>query len=247
VERPRYSSGSRTIRRSLRYAFAKYAKASVEMTSFSGGERCANLNLMVLYAATSNAGKLAEFANAAQPSGITVDALPGLKTLPEPVEDADTFIGNAEIKARDYSLAAPGQLVFADDSGIEVAALNHAPGVRSARFADDLGFEPGTGSKDERNNRAVLQLMEGREDRRARFVCALALARDGEILLHSEGFVVGELLTATRGDDGFGYDPLFLLPSLGMTMAELTREQKWAVSHRGKAFRALLGLLMPEL
>jgi XTP/dITP diphosphohydrolase len=197
---------------------------------------------MLLYAATSNAGKLAEFANAAQPAGILVDALPGLKTLPEPVEDADTFIGNAEIKARAYSLAAPGQLVFADDSGIEVATLDHAPGVRSARFADDLGFEPGAGSKDERNNRALLSLMQGKPDRHARFVCALALARDGEILLRSEGFVEGKLLTAPRGADGFGYDPLFLVPSLQLTMAELSREQKWSLSHRGNAFRALLAL-----
>jgi XTP/dITP diphosphohydrolase len=195
---------------------------------------------MLLYAATSNVGKLAEFANAAQPAGITVDALPGLKTLPEPVEDADTFIGNAKIKARAYSLAAPGSLVFADDSGIEVAAIDHAPGVRSARFADDLGFEPGTGSKDERNNRALLSLMHGKPDRRARFVCALALALDGEILLRSDGFVEGELLAAPRGADGFGYDPLFLIPSLQLTMAELSREQKWSLSHRGNAFRALL-------
>jgi XTP/dITP diphosphohydrolase len=197
---------------------------------------------MTLYAATSNPGKLAEFMAAADPcsSHIRIAALPNLSTMPEPVEDASTFMGNAELKARAYSLLSPGLLVFADDSGLETAGLTGAPGVRSARFADDLGFEPNAGSKDERNNRALLSLLESHSDRSAWFVCAIALARDGQILLRSEGFVAGEILTSPRGTEGFGYDPLFLIPSLGKTLAEVSKQQKWALSHRGKAFRSLL-------
>jgi XTP/dITP diphosphohydrolase len=202
---------------------------------------------MTLYAATSNPGKLAEFMAAvasyeSEPSSshIQIAPLPNLSTMPEPVEDASTFMGNAELKARAYSLLSPGLLVFADDSGLETAALGGAPGVRSARFADDLGFEPNTGSKDERNNRALLSLLKSHANRSARFVCAIALARDGQILSRSEGFVAGEILTAPRGTEGFGYDPLFLIPSLGKTLAEVSKQQKWTFSHRGNAFRSLL-------
>jgi XTP/dITP diphosphohydrolase len=203
---------------------------------------------MTLYAATSNPGKLLEFATAAQPSGITVQPLPNLASIPEPIEDAPTFQGNADLKARAYSLAAPGLLVFADDSGLSVDALHGTPGVRSARYADDLNFQagsaaPGSGTKDDRNNRALLHQLGNTPNRSARFLCALALARDGQILLRAEGSVDGEILPAPRGAVGFGYDPLFLLPSLGFTMAELPREQKWQLSHRGNAFRSLLSQL----
>jgi XTP/dITP diphosphohydrolase len=196
---------------------------------------------MQLYAATSNPGKLAEFATSASTAGITVLALPGLKDIPEPIEDAPTFQGNADLKAIAYSLAAPNLLVFADDSGLEVPALNNQPGVRSARFADDLDFEPdSTRTRDERNNALLLHLMQQQPDRTARFVCTLSLARDGQILLRAEGTVEGKLLHAPRGEAGFGYDPLFLIPTLNLAFAELPREQKWQLSHRGIAFRALL-------
>jgi XTP/dITP diphosphohydrolase len=198
---------------------------------------------MVLYAATTNPGKLAEFAESASGDGIDVRALPNLAALPEPVEDANTFIGNAEIKAVAYSLASPGLLVFADDSGLEIDALGGAPGVRSARFADDRGFEMNsTATRDERNNRCVLELFmqAPAAPRSSRFVCALALARNGEIMLRAEGKVEGEILEAPRGVNGFGYDPLFLLSTLGSTTAELPRDRKWELSHRGKAFRELL-------
>jgi XTP/dITP diphosphohydrolase len=196
---------------------------------------------MLIHTATSNPGKLAEFATSAAGFGVQVVALPNLANLPEPVEDADTFAGNADLKAIAYSLHAPGLLVLCDDSGIAVDALHGAPGVRSARFADDLAFEPGLGSKDQRNNALLLHLMQPHADRRASFVCALALARDGQVLLRAEGSVEGELLHAPpRGTAGFGYDPLFLIPALNLTMAELPREQKWQLSHRGNAFRALL-------
>ena len=201
---------------------------------------------MLLYAATSNPGKLAEFATSASTAGIEVLALPNLATMPEPIEDAPTFMGNAEKKALAYSLLAPGLLVFADDSGLEAEALGNRPGVRSARFADDLAFEPDSPtSKDTRNNRCLLSLLAQlpNPSRAARFVCTLALARDGKVLLRAEGTINGVLLTTPRGKDGFGYDPLFLVPSLNLTLAELPREQKWQISHRGNAFRALLAKL----
>ncbi len=212
---------------------------------------------MTIYAATTNQGKLREFAECARAKGVEVLALPGIETMPEPVEDAATFMGNAELKAVAYSklaLAAgkQGFMVFADDSGLEVDALGGQPGVRSARFADDLRFEVGVGSKDERNNRAVVSLLRDLpealeadggltlDNRGARFVCALVLAKDGEVVLRAEGEVEGEILDAPRGSDGFGYDPLFLVPGIGKTLAEMSGEEKWAVSHRGNAFRELL-------
>ncbi|HEY5381184.1 MAG TPA: non-canonical purine NTP pyrophosphatase [Acidobacteriaceae bacterium] len=207
---------------------------------------------MTLYAATKNAGKLKEFAECARGAGIEVLALPGLPDMPEPLEDAASFMGNAELKAVAYSRLTltsgrRGLLVFADDSGLEIDALGGQPGVRSARFADDVDFEPGQGSRDDRNNRLVLSLLqqtpetrEGRSTRAARFVCALALARDGAIILRAEGEVEGQIRPAPRGKDGFGYDPLFLVPALGRTMAELSPDEKWALSHRGNAFRELL-------
>ena len=202
------------------------------------------MSLLTLYAATSNPGKLAEFQSAARAEGVAIEALPNLKQIPEPIEDATTFQGNADLKAIAYSLAAPNLLVFADDSGLEVPALHNQPGVRSARFADDHSFNPDPSlSTDQRNNTLLLHLMQHQHDRAARFVCNLALARNGQILLRAEGSVEGQLLHTPRGVDGFGYDPLFLVPSLNLTFAEIPREQKWELSHRGNAFRALLAQL----
>ncbi|HEV2577488.1 MAG TPA: RdgB/HAM1 family non-canonical purine NTP pyrophosphatase [Acidobacteriaceae bacterium] len=210
---------------------------------------------MTIYAATTNEGKLREFRECAGEQGVEVLVLPGIEGKPEPVEDAATFEGNAELKAVAYSKLAPGLMVFADDSGLEVDALGGQPGVRSARFADDLGFEMGQGSKDERNNRALLSLLRDLErelepdggviasERGARFVCALVLARDGAAVLRARGEVEGVVLEEPRGTDGFGYDPLFLVPEMGKTLAELSKEEKWRVSHRGNAFRELLSQL----
>ena len=198
---------------------------------------------MILYAATTNPGKLAEFANCARGNDIEVLALPNLATLPEPVEDAATFMGNAELKAVAYSLASPDMLVFADDSGLEVDALNGEPGVRSARFADDRGFDlDSDADKDARNNACLLSLLKAVPEapRTARFVCALALAYEGQILINATGTVEGEILAEPRGKLGFGYDPLFLVPKLGLTLAELPPDWKWKVGHRGNAFRNLL-------
>ena len=199
---------------------------------------------MILHAATTNPGKLSEFTASASTFGVQVLALPGLADMPEPVEDAPTYIGNAEKKAAAYSLLAPGLLVFADDSGLEVDALNGEPGIYSARFADMAGYDLHSGrNNDDRNNDLLLDRLRSTSawaERSAHFVCAIALARDGQILLRSNGAVHGEIRYTARGTDGFGYDPLFFLPSLQSTMAELSREQKWLLSHRGRAFRALL-------
>lgn len=209
---------------------------------------------MTLYAATTNSGKLREYADCASgngDAGIAVLPLPNLAGIPEPAEDAPDFMGNAVLKAVAYSRSAPGLLVFADDSGLEIDALNGRPGVRSARFADDLAFKPDADlPKDKRNNLCVLSLLhklevasEGTTGRKAYFRCAIALARDGEVLLRAEGECEGEILPDAeppRGDNGFGYDPLFFIPRLGRTMAELDRREKWQTSHRGQAFRSLL-------
>lgn len=198
--------------------------------------------MTTIYAATGNLGKLEEFTASAQGAEVEVLPLPGLKTMPEPVEDATTYLGNAELKAIAYSLLSPGLLVLADDSGLEVAALNGAPGVRSARFAEDAAFTEGT-TKDERNNRLLLKHLADHSDRRAQFVCALAVARDGAVLWRASGSCPGEILDSPRGQDGFGYDPLFLVPEFGRSMAELSRSEKWSVSHRGRAFREMLNKL----
>lgn len=231
-------------------------------------EISSNFTVTTLYAATSNPGKLREFAQAAAPTGIEIRPLPNLATIPPPDEDAPTFTGNADLKAIFYSQQAPDLLVFADDSGLEVDALNGRPGVLSARFADSLHFEsepassstiPGSAataqeSKDDRNNRALLSLLHERErptashpaasaNRTARFVCSLSLARNGQVLLRADGTVEGDLIDTPRGTNGFGYDPLFLLRNRNLTLAELPSEEKWAISHRGQAFRNLLAQL----
>lgn len=208
---------------------------------------------LTLYAATSNPGKLRDFAVAAAEEGITVEALPGIGEIPAPDENQPTFAGNARLKAAYYSRIAAERrdavLVLADDSGLEVDALHGAPGVRSARYALDAGFaapEKANGSAgavmstDESNNLCLLDRMRGIDNRKARYHCVLALARGGEVLLTADGKVEGEILAAPRGRGGFGYDPLFWLPELGRTMAEISLEEKHTLSHRGRAFRALL-------
>lgn len=200
---------------------------------------------MRLLAATSNPGKLRDFAWAAQGVGVVgniqLEPLPELKDIPAPPEDEPTFEGNARAKAAYYSKFAPGEWVIADDSGLEVDALNGAPGVRSARYAETQGFE-GPGAVDERNNAALLRALSVVCDgsRQARYRCALALARDGVVERVAHGVLEGTILDEARGSDGFGYDPFFLLPEFGTTMAEVDPERRMQVSHRGRALRALL-------
>jgi len=203
---------------------------------------------MTLYVATSNPGKLHDFSAAAEVAGthVTLEPLPGLAAIPAPPEDEDTFDGNAIAKALFYSSHAAGEIVIADDSGLEVDALHGAPGVRSARYAEDAGQATDkTLSLDQRNNQHLLQALEGvpPERRQGRYRCVLAAARDGKIIATADGIVEGMILAAPRGDSGFGYDPLFFLPELGKTMAELDLHTKLTLSHRGRAFAGLLGKL----
>ncbi len=201
---------------------------------------------MILYIATSNPGKLRDFATAAaehHTSRVIIEPLPGLAAIPAPAEDEPTFAGNAHVKAIAYSLHLPGQIVLADDSGLEVDALDGAPGVRSARYADDLQFTgPILATTDERNNLCLLRALDCTPDavRTARYRCVLAAARDGQVIATASGTVEGTILTAPRGASGFGYDPLFYLPEQGKTMAELDPTTRLSLSHRGRALRALL-------
>ncbi|MEO6806870.1 MAG: RdgB/HAM1 family non-canonical purine NTP pyrophosphatase [Edaphobacter sp.] len=204
---------------------------------------------MILYIATSNPGKLRDFA-AATLKGITIEPLPNIKEIPAPTEDESTFEDNARLKAIYYSHHVPGEIVIADDSGLEVDALHGAPGVRSARYAEDRNFQtPSKTATDERNNLCLLDALSKSPDksRQARYHCVLAAARDGKILAIGSGEVEGEILTTPRGNEGFGYDPLFFLPEQNRTMAELDIHTKLAFSHRGRAFAALLDTLLPPL
>jgi XTP/dITP diphosphohydrolase len=207
---------------------------------------------MIIYIATSNPGKLRDFAAAAT-GNITLTPLPNLASITPPPEDEPTFEGNARLKAIYYSKHAPGETVIADDSGLEVDALHGAPGVRSARFADDHNFHPPETDSpltpDQRNNLYLLHLLTGipLTERSARYHCVLAAARNGHILAIGHGAVEGDILTTPRGTNGFGYDPLFYLPNEDKTMAELDIQTKLTFSHRGRAFAALLRALQPQL
>jgi XTP/dITP diphosphohydrolase len=199
-------------------------------------------NPQLIYIATSNPGKLRDFAAAASPE-IMLTPLPEIKEIPAPAEDEPTFEGNARLKAIYYSHHAPGEIVIADDSGLEVDALAGAPGVRSARYAEDENFSgPPEATPDERNNLCLLQALNKISDTnlKARYHCFLAAARDGRIIAIGDGTVEGEIITTPRGTNGFGYDPFFYLPDQHKTMAELTVATKLTFSHRGRAFAALL-------
>ncbi|MGD0790196.1 MAG: RdgB/HAM1 family non-canonical purine NTP pyrophosphatase [Terriglobales bacterium] len=192
--------------------------------------------------ATSNPGKLRDFAGAAAPFGITIANIPHFSSLPEVVENGTTFEENARKKAESYSLAVPGELVLADDSGLEIDALGGAPGVRSARYAADEPRAAECNTDDEANNTRVLRELRNipQEKRTARFVCVLALARDGQTVHAFRGTAEGIILDAPRGQRGFGYDPLFYFPKIGKTFAELSAAEKAQYSHRGAAFREFL-------
>jgi XTP/dITP diphosphohydrolase len=192
--------------------------------------------------ATSNAGKLRDFAGAATALGVEVSPLPGFATLPAVVEDGLTFEANARKKAEVYSRYAAGEIVLADDSGLEVDALGGAPGVHSARYAAEAPHLAGANSDDQANNARLRRELKhvAPEKRTARFVCVIAAARDGQILEVFRGQAEGIVLDAPRGLNGFGYDPLFHFPQIGKTFAELSAEEKAQFSHRGAAFRKFL-------
>ena len=192
-----------------------------------------------LYLASSNPGKLKEFlaiANVAA-AGLTLELLPAFSQLPPYPEDALTFAENAVGKAL-YAAAVTDGAVCADDSGLVVPSLGGEPGVRSARYAG----ESATGTQ---NIARLLEAMRGKagKDRQAYFVCVLAVARRAKALAVITNRVDGEILEAPRGTGGFGYDPVFYLPPLSNTFAELSSDEKNLHSHRGKAFRRLLDVL----
>jgi XTP/dITP diphosphohydrolase len=187
-----------------------------------------------LVIASNNSGKLREFQFLLQPLGIEVvtQAQLGISEAEEPHV---TFVENALAKARHVSRLS-GLPALADDSGICVTALGGAPGVLSARYAGD------NPKSDQRNNEKLLKDMMDVSDRRAHYYCVLVLlhhANDPQPLI-AEGEWHGEIALKSSGDGGFGYDPLFWLPSLNKTSAQLEREQKHAISHRGKALKVLL-------
>ncbi len=198
-----------------------------------------------LYAATTSAGKLRDFRTAARTYSIEIEPLPRIESISAPEEDGDTFLANAATKAVYYSRFAPGELVVADDSGLEVDALGGAPGVRSARYAADAGLVDSPDANDNTdvwNNMLLIQKLDGIPAmlRTARYHCTLVAARDGEVVQIADGTVEGTILDAPRGTGGFGYDPLFYLPEIGKSMAEIDLETKLSLSHRGRAIAALL-------
>ncbi|HBV98629.1 MAG: hypothetical protein JL50_17640 [Peptococcaceae bacterium BICA1-7] len=185
---------------------------------------------MLIVVATGNRGKLTELQSLLGPLGVEIKSMKDFPDLPEVVEDGSTFAENAAKKAVEVSRAT-GEIALADDSGLEVDHLGGAPGVYSARFAGE--------HKDDRaNNEKLLALLEGvpPEKRTARFKCVVALAVPGDRIYTAEGACEGVIGTAPRGEEGFGYDPLFIIPELGKTFAQLDLDTKNSISHRGKAF-----------
>jgi len=198
-----------------------------------------------LFVATTSQGKLRDFRTAANTFDVTIEPLSNLADIAAPEETGATFEENAVIKAVYYSRFAPGELVLADDSGLEVDALNGAPGVRSARFAADAGLTDSPDANDNTdvwNNMVLLQRLAALPlpQRSARYHCVLVVARDGQPLYTADGSVEGSIMEAPRGTGGFGYDPLFYLPQLERTMAEIDLDTKLSLSHRGRALKALL-------
>lgn len=192
--------------------------------------------------ATSNQGKIRDFAGAAAAFAIRVTGLPNFSSIPSVVEDGETFEANARKKAESYSRYAPGEIVIADDSGLEVDALGGAPGVHSARYAADEPDKAEANTDDDANNAKLIREIRRvpPDQRTGRFVCWIAAAHDGRTLAVFEGKAEGMILDLPRGENGFGYDPLFYFPSIQKTFAELSAEEKAKYSHRGAAFREFL-------
>ncbi|MCG3128114.1 MAG: dITP/XTP pyrophosphatase [Phycisphaerae bacterium] len=188
----------------------------------------------VILLATRNAGKVREIREMTRLHALDWCGLDEFPAVEEAVESGATFDENARLKALHYA-GATGLWTLADDSGLVVDALGGAPGVHSARYA-------GEPRSDLANNRKLVAALADvpERERTARFVCAMALARPGEVLLESSGSVEGRLVDEPRGANGFGYDPHFLVPALGRTAAELSSEEKHTISHRGTALRAML-------
>src|SRR5579862_5201318 len=192
---------------------------------------------MKLLLASSNPGKLREYRELAGDSDFDLAELPNFREITEFEESAPTFAENAAGKAQYYSRFAD-EIVLADDSGLVVPALGGAPGVHSARYA-------GPNATDRERIDKLLREMKGKkgDERRAVFICVTAVAKQGRVIAVTSDSVHGLLTEEARGTNGFGYDPIFLFTELGRTYAELTSLEKNHFSHRGKAFRSMLGVL----
>jgi XTP/dITP diphosphohydrolase len=197
---------------------------------------------MKLLFATSNPNKVRELAEVLGPLGFEVTDLSAFPELVEPVEDAPTFAGNARLKALSYALQT-NTTCLAEDSGLEVNALGGAPGVHSARYS---GLGGPRDVVDPANNAKLLAALKDVpwEQRDAQFVCAMCMATPtGEIVAESQGAFQGRIGFEPKGENGFGYDPLFFVESMGCTGAELSKADKARLSHRGKAARKLAEVL----
>ena len=185
--------------------------------------------------ATGNKGKIREFERAFCHMNITCVPVKDIVDVPEPEETGTTFMENAILKAKYYS-EKTGLPCLADDSGLAVDALDGAPGVYSARYA-------GTHGDDEANNEKLIRELQGKSDRTAHYVCALALVYPDGREVTAEGYCDGLVQDEPKGDNGFGYDPYFYVPEFKKTMAELSIEEKETISHRGRALRELINKL----
>lgn len=185
--------------------------------------------------ATSNKGKVREYKSLLEPLGYIVHDLSELDPI-EIDENGSTFQENALIKAKSIKDKC-NMIVIADDSGLEIDALNKEPGIHSARYLEGHDYSY--------KNKVLLERMKDKTDRTARFVCAIALCDEtGDHLF--TGVMEGKINDQAAGDNGFGYDPIFLVEQFGKTSAQLTMEQKNSVSHRGIATRELLDYLKGE-
>jgi XTP/dITP diphosphohydrolase len=200
----------------------------------SGAPHSAPIRLLL---ASSNAGKLREYRELAGNAEFDLDLLPNFREIVPFEETGETFAENALGKALYYGRFTD-ELLMAEDSGLVVPSLGGAPGVYSARYAGPEGTDADCVRK-------LLHAMEGKTgaDRRARFVCVTALAQGGRVLAVVSDFVEGMIAGEPRGVDGFGYDPVFLLPELGRTLAEISPDEKNRRSHRGRAFRKIQDIL----
>lgn len=189
-----------------------------------------------LILATNNKHKLKEVREILSPHKITVYGLNDLNLKPKDVEEnADTYAGNALIKAKSIQELTTMPII-ADDSGLEIEAMNNQPGLHSARFAEQYGGH-------ENAIKVILENLKKKDNRNARFVCDIILLNEGDKPLLFEGIVPGHIAEEPYGEGGFGYDPIFIADELNKTYAEMTQEEKNKVSHRGKALKKLLTYL----
>jgi XTP/dITP diphosphohydrolase len=198
--------------------------------------------------ATTNQGKFAELKAmfGVLKADIEWLSLKNFPNTPEITEDGETFAENARKKALGYARAT-GVLTIADDSGLVIDALGGEPGVRSARFSGEKEAERSL--LDHKNMDKVLGMLDGvpKEKRTCRFVCNLCLASNEEVLIETQGYLEGYITEEKKGDNGFGYDPIFFVPGLDKTVAQMKAEEKNAISHRGNAIRQLKPKLMEIL